>query len=390
MARPRKGSMIRRAGKLYARITWIDQGTGKQRSKERQIRSEAELAKAVRQLEADLDLGGPELFEGDKMKFAQLARIFAEEHYKPPTYVNGRKVDGMRSWKNSKGFLKPLVEHFGGALIRNMNHAAIDRYKRLRLSTPTIRGTERSITAVNRELEELRKIMRYAIYRGWLIRDPFIGKTLINKADEPERIRVYSVDEELAILAQCNHPRRLHLRSIIILGIDTFVRPSELFRLKKADVDFEQRVLTVLAENSKTFVRRTIGLTPRALDEFRRLTEFIGPDDLIFQVDSVKRSWATACRLAGVTNARIQDLRDTGITRRLEAVVRAGLPWQIVMKEAGHTQIKTFMRYFGPRIELLQAAADAMALLHSRDVTEDDNAENISHLLLMPAPDLLT
>lgn len=376
MSRPRKGSIVRRNGALYVRVTWVDPDTGRQKAKEKKINHESEAPVAIHELEKLRKNVGPEVFDGEKMTFRQLAEKYAKERHKPAVIVNGRKIEGLRSLKQSQGFLRTLVEHLGRKKIQDLTHSEIERYKKQRLATPTVRGTQRSITAVNRELEELRKALKFALQKGWIYRNPFImGNPLINKADEPERARALSYEEEAALLAQCVGTRS-HLRPVIVVGIDTFMRPSEMWRLTKKDIDFGQRLITVTAENSKTFRERKIGLTDRAFDELSRLTEYMGPDDKVFAFSSAKRSWATACRLAGVEDARIQDLRDTGITRRLEAVVRAGLPWQVVMKESGHTQIKTFMRYFEPKDGLLQESASAMTHLHLQKTAGGQETES--------------
>lgn len=57
--------------------------------------------------------------------------------------------------------------------------------------------------------------------------------------------------------------------------------------------------------------------------------------------DTVKRSWATAKRVAGVTDLRFHDLRHTCATR----LVQGGLPIAEVSRILGHTSIVTTFRY---------------------------------------------
>lgn len=365
MPRPRTGSHFWDGGKLFARITYIDPETGKQRSRSRRVTSNRmdDLPKVVRELENDLDVGGKELIDGSRLSFREVAERFAEEHLIPAKIVNGKKVEGLRDVRIPNIFLHTLMDHFGRRKIGSITYKQVKDFKAERLKTPTNRKGERSETSVNRELQMLRQVFKYAMQRGWILRNPMtMGQPLINVANENERIRVLSFEEEAKLLAVCVEPRQ-HLRALIIVGIDTFIRLGELYRLKKKDINFAERYITVLSENSKVFRERRVGLTPRAYAELEHLTKYLKDEDPLFQFGSAKRSWATACRLAGVKDALMADLRDTGITRRLEAVVRAHLPWQTVMKESGHTQIKTFMRYFNPRIELLVQGAEAMERL---------------------------
>jgi integrase len=83
-------------------------------------------------------------------------------------------------------------------------------------------------------------------------------------------------------------------------------------------------------------------------------------EDLVFGITTgVKRSFATACRIAGITDFRFHDLRHTAITWMLEA----GMPHAKVMKISGHTQMSTFLRYLNVNAELVREAA---ALLDAR------------------------
>jgi integrase len=362
MGRPRTGSSVWENGRLYARITYIDPITGKQRSKCRRVQSNklTDLPKVIRELENEREQCGPEIFDGERMTFRQLAEQFSKEHLKPATIINGRKVDGLKSLRGPKLHLAVMVEHFGDTRIRSVTHKAIENFKMLRLKTPTVRGGQRSITSVNRELQVLRQALRFAHDRGCLLRNPFnLGKPLINVADETQRERILTPEEERRLLATCVPPRT-HLRPVVIVGIDTFMRQGELFGLVKSDIDFDNRILRIRSTTTKTEKPREIGLTGRAYDELLRLTEYLPDDAKVFTLGSVKRSWETARRLAGLENLRLHDLRHTGITRRLKAVVKAGIPWHVVMKESGHTQIKTFMRYFNPDDEILRASALAM------------------------------
>lgn len=69
-----------------------------------------------------------------------------------------------------------------------------------------------------------------------------------------------------------------------------------------------------------------------------------------------RRSWRTACRLAGLTGLRFYDLRHVGTTRMVET----GMPDARVMKITGHTQHKTFLRYVNENAETARAAAELL------------------------------
>jgi site-specific recombinase XerD len=83
--------------------------------------------------------------------------------------------------------LKILTENFGNLLIKEITKTDIQTFKIIRLNTPTVRGSQRSITAVNRELQLLRKMLNFAIENRWIKENPFFKTNLISMSDEALR-----------------------------------------------------------------------------------------------------------------------------------------------------------------------------------------------------------
>jgi integrase len=374
-----KGSKRR----MYVRVRYKD-ASGQVRDKLERVYSKSEVGETVHDLRQDLKVGGERVFTGAKLTFRELATLYAKSYHMPAMIVEGTKVSGLKSLRSSKMLLANLVAYFGERPIRSITYEDIKRFKQERLQTPAVwglntRGTskagnrtekQRSVASVHREIEELRKVLRFATSQRWLLHNPLtMGAPLINKADEKKRIRILTHDEEARLLQVCVGKRE-HLAGFLVVAIDTFMRAGELMKLKRKDVDFRARTVRVVAENSKTNAPRIIGLTSRALLELEKLSDCLAPDDLLFTCGNVKRSFKTACRLAQIEGMRVHDLRHTGITRRLEAAARAGVPWQLVMKESGHTNTVTFMRYFNPDVEMMNRAADAMDLIREETTKE--------------------
>jgi integrase len=89
-----------------------------------------------------------------------------------------------------------------------------------------------------------------------------MGKSLISVGDEKPRERILTLEEEARLLAACEDPRA-HLRAILICALDTGMRRGELFSLTWADVDFENRLITIRAFNTKTMRERRVGMAVR-------------------------------------------------------------------------------------------------------------------------------
>jgi integrase len=318
----------------------------------------------------------------------------------PAKYLNDRKIAGLRSLQTPIGFLNTLIKYLGAKKIKNITPSDIERFKQNRLDDPIIFkkknedgefvkvSRDRAMASVNRELALLRSILNDAVYNGWLIRSPFLNaKGLVSLADENKRERVLSFDEEKKLLIACvsdmprTYPRngkeisvviksrRKHLKPLIILALDTAMRRGELLKLCWRDVDLENRLISILAFNTKTAKARTVGMTQRVYDELTSLWEQSpkDSDELVFGIkDTIKRSFSSACRDAGIEGFHFHDCRHTAITR----MIQAGLSPMEVMKVSGHTQMNTFARYVNPNTQAVTRIADVLSAYQTQANSE--------------------
>jgi integrase len=341
-----------------ARLTYVDE-TGKRRNVKRRAENKTEAKEELKRLIGKLDNQGEQALDGDKMTFRDLAKVYEQRRLVPAEYHGDRKVRGLRSYKTPLGYLKILTTHFGSRRIKNITHSDLEEFRQTRLRTPISNGNQRTIAAVNRELELLRAVLRFAMRQGWLSRSPFeMGAPLISKADEVRRERILSHDEEMRLLAVCTG-RRAHLKPLLIAALDTAARRGELFKLVWADVDFENRLINLRATTTKTQRSRSIGITERLLNELKVLYEKStgDPASLVFGItDTVKTAFAAACQEAGIEGFRFHDARHTAITR----MVQSGMTPHLIMKVSGHTQPITFSRYVNVDEQTARQAAKAL------------------------------
>ncbi len=197
--------------------------------------------------------------------FKAVADAYSAHKVHPATYRNDRKVSGLRSVRTVKLRIKTLVDYFGDTDISRITPATVDRFKIERLNTPTRDGKERSITSVNRELEQLRAILRYARNEGHISASPFerASTPLISKADEVKRTRILTPDEETRLLAACQKPTRAHLYPLVIAALDTGARKGELLAVRWSDVSMERMAITLRAMTTKTLKTRSVPLSDR-------------------------------------------------------------------------------------------------------------------------------
>ncbi len=399
--RDSKGNLV-----WYARIVrTMPDGSKKQYARKADDKTHAR--KVLRELEDHYDDFGFKGVEGERLTFRELAKIYEKRHLVEAKYVDSidgrRKISGLKNVTEPKRFLATLVNYLGNIRLKDFTHSDIENFKHQRLEQPVIHERkiekkdsetglinieiietrrQRKMSGINRELEQLRAIFRFAVRQGWLIRSPFdLGKPLISKADENRRERVLSYFEEKRLLEACDETkmtyvrngkeiesaipkealkRRQNLKIIIILAIDSSMRKGEILKLEWRDLELTAGLIKVRAANSKTERSRKIPMTLRVKTELTKMFEKKQPsqNQLVFgTTDNVKRSFTSACNSADISDFHFHDLRHTAITR----MIAAGVPAEQVMKISGHTQISTFLRYLNPSNDSLNLAAQKLA-----------------------------
>jgi integrase len=387
MARERGENGIKQIenGKWQVRLTYIDSG-GKRRVYKRQASTITDAKKLKKDFLKDLDDTGENALTGDRMTFEKLSGIYRKRKIFPAQYVNGRKVAGMRSVSPTIANVDALNAFFSRVRIKLITPSKVEDYKRLRLKTPTKNDVQRAkksgepvvctrtIAAVNRELELLRTMFRFAVREGWISRSPFdSGASVISKADETKRDRTLSFDEEHRLLEAARRPRLKHLLPIILTALDTAMRRGELFKLQWKDVDLQTGLIFIQATNTKTQTERVVGITPRVHEALTELQKkAVDKNALVFGItDSIKNGWKSICAKAGIDNLNFHDLRHTAITR----MVNEGLPSAEIMKTSGHTQMTTFQRYVNPTAEIARRNAERLARYNDAQMKELDSEE---------------
>jgi integrase len=326
------------------------------------------------------------------MKFSELADAYQAARLYPAKIVDGKKVGGIKSLGPVLCSLAALNDFFGKQRVQSIRHSDLVTYKQRRLETRTIHNKQRKIASVNRELELARAIFRFAMQECWLSISPFLGEPVIDKAAENRRERVLTDDEEGRLLAACRkvgkdgRQRRLRLIPLLIGSWDTAVRRNQLLTLTWKDVDFtagHYGTITVTVSNSKTESRREIGLTPRFRDALLGLWNKSDqqPASSVFGYRSnPKTAFNSACKDANVTDYTWHDGRHTATTRMMEATNQADL----VKKITGHTQQKTFERYYNPSTRVITSVAEALSernklaeIRQSNEINEEKSLELI-------------
>src|SRR5215471_2074314 len=125
MARQRTGSAVARKIKKgnrtqtiwYARVTYIDNGKRKQQCQKALNKSDAK--DRAKQMLRDLDDHGEETLNAARMTFAQLADYYKKKYLKEAQYIDGRKIEGLRSLDSVISRWTTIKDYFAKKRLRS-------------------------------------------------------------------------------------------------------------------------------------------------------------------------------------------------------------------------------------------------------------------------------
>jgi integrase len=211
-----------------------------------------------------------------------------------------------------------------------------------------------SDSSVNREVQLLRRVVRWTEPRGYEVPRLDWGKLLF--AEPKERIRELLPEEEERLFAALPD----NLKPLVEFAILSGQRKAEIVTLRWADVDMAGQRATVSVKGGH---RHIIPLSPRMLAIIkaqpkvcpqvftyvcqRRAPKIKGrPARIVgerypFSKQGWNRQWKKALKDAGITDYRFHDNRHTAGTRNLRATGNL----KGVQKLLGHADVTTTSRY---------------------------------------------
>jgi integrase len=264
--------------------------------------------------------------------------------------------------------LKRLYPFFSGRALNDLTPADIRTYIDGRKSAGVGPGT------INKEVGLLSAAINYARREwDWDIPNPAARR----KLKEPEgRVRWITRAEAASLIrAAESEPKSSHLGGFIRLALHTGCRKGELLELEWKRADLQAGLIHLEAEHTKAGRRRSIPMNREAraaiIGRARYRAQHCPDSRWVFcredgsRIQAVKRSFATACRRAGIVDYHIHDMRHTCAAW----LVTAGVPLTEVRDLLGHSSVKMTERYAHLAPENVRAA---VALL-------DGNESHFSH-----------
>lgn len=255
--------------------------------------------------------------------------------------------------EDSLGHLRPV---FAPIRAHHVTEADVRRYVGRRLAAVTAHrcpGPDHACPTVapatiNRELAALKRAYSLGV-RGRRIRE----RPAITMLEERNVRQGFFEAAEFATV-RALLPEHL-AGAVTFMYLTGWRSKSEVLPLTWRQVDFGARTVRLEPETTKNREGRTFVMTAELracleaqrarVEAIQQASEQIIPWVFVHDdgrpIRGFRKSWATACRLAGVPGRIAHDLRRTAV-RNLE---RAGVPRTVAMKMTGHKTESVYRRY---------------------------------------------
>jgi integrase len=307
-----------------------------------------------------------------------------------------RYVENYRSQRCFSRLKYYLVDEylrvFGNRRLSEITYLDLETYHNRRKATPTRAGKTRSDATINREMSTLRHMLNKAVEWGMLEISPFTKGSRLMLKENNHRLRFLNDSEIESLLKACeelnNHIQ--HLRPIVEVALLTGMRRGELLGLQWEQI----RNGFIYLTETKSGKARQIPINDRLAEVFKEVRRsnqlkspyvFCGSNGNRFM--EVKKSFASACRKAGIEAFRFHDLRHTFASQ----LIMRGASLKAVQELLGHSDFKMTMRYAHLSHEHLRDSVNLLnGLTGKQMVNISPEAQKASNLSSPNSPISLT
>ncbi len=256
----------------------------------------------------------------------------------------------------------------GWELIRNTRLAGmrLDHIRRDEVEAVRFSG---SPSNSNRALRTIRRMLGKA--EEWKL---ISSAPKIKLVKEYGRSALIDAETERKLLAAASQP----LRDVLLIMMDTGMRPQEVFRMRWEDVNWANGTIFIPSGKTKNS-RRHVPMSQR-IERTLRMRGKGRTEGWVFPSKSkrgylttVKTAFACARKKAGISNSIVlYSARHTFATHTLAATGNLA----VVMRAMGHSSAQTAMLYQHPSMELVRQAIDQRNFDQAERHNSRHNAES--------------
>ncbi|HJW23457.1 MAG TPA: site-specific integrase [Rhodocyclaceae bacterium] len=160
-----------------------------------------------------------------------------------------------------------------------------------------------------------------------------------------ERDRRLEEGEEKLLMEALDNSRSKHLKSIVILALETAMRRGEIISLRWEHIDLKRRIAVL--QETKNGDSRSVPLSSQAARILESLPRPLS-GGLVFKTSptAITEGFERAVKRAQIVDLRFHDLRHEATSRLAER-----LEMHELGKVTGHKSPRMLMRYYHPRAE---------------------------------------
>ena len=240
-------------------------------------------------------------------------------------------------------FVCQFLEFVGDKMVSEITYTDIDKFY-----THCKRHHSRGVNGGNHALRAAKSLLRWGDEHE--ICDCPVKRFPVASEKPPKTKRF--TKEEVAKLVEISKP---DYADLIRFSIATGLRPIELRKLKKTDIQTGGAVTTIrieehkTAESAKTYMTRSVPLSPEALEIFERQSKkhpkseyvFLNGKDGLYTCDTLRRRLEKTCKRAGLEKKTPYCCRHAFGT----TLGANGINLAVIAQLMGHADIKTTTRY---------------------------------------------
>jgi len=209
----------------------------------------------------------------------------------------------------------------------------------------SLASTNYTTKSISRKINSIKSFFAYVQVNGAISENPSQNVTHPKYDIKPPRI--LNKIEYRALRDACRED--LRMAAIVELLLQTGMRISELANLKISDLDMNTNQITIRAYESHP--ERVIPLNQPVKESLERYLEtrpksgntyvFITKTGNAFLIRNIRSNLDRYFHLAGIENAKVNDLRHTFIAQQLTS----GSPLVYISKLVGHKRLSTTEKY---------------------------------------------
>jgi site-specific recombinase XerD len=237
--------------------------------------------------------------------------------------------------------LANFVAKSGKSNLSEVTKEDIDAFKE------SLASTNYTTKSISRKINSIKSFFGYVQVNGAISENPSTNVTHPKYDIKPPRI--LNKIEYRALRDACREDSRM--AAIVELLLQTGMRISELANLKIGDVDLNTNQITIRAYEShpermvplnqptKEAVVKYLGTRPKS----GNTSVFITKTGNAFLIRNIRSNLDRYFHIAGIENAKVNDLRHTFIAQQLTS----GSPLVYISKLVGHKRLSTTEKYLG-------------------------------------------